>query len=147
MLGKTKTKKMFYLLLLVTFALSAIVAAITTRIFTKPASAILKRIIQDEIYVSWLTYLKFALYVVGISYGVRIDQIEDYTIPSNNYGNKGQILQLTLERWTLEVYRTIIESLQGLAWVLLVFFGVSLLIFMFVKIAEIIKRPKTVTEA
>jgi len=133
---------MFYLLLLVTFALSAIVAAITTRIFAKPASAILKRIIQDEIYVSWLTYLKFSLYVVGISSGVRINQIEDYINPRDNK-NEGQILQLTLERWTLEVYRTIIESLQGLAWVLLVFFTVALLIFMFVKIAEIIKRPKT----
>jgi hypothetical protein len=132
---------MFYTLLLVTFALSAIVSAITAKIFTKPSHAILKRIIQDDIHSSWLTYLKFTLYVVGISSGVRINEIEKYIKP-RDYKNEGNILELTSERWTLEVYRTVIEALQGLAWVLLVFFAVALLAFMVMRIVDIVKNKK-----
>jgi hypothetical protein len=33
------------------------------------------------------------------------------------------VLELTQERWILEVYRTIIETLQGIAWALLLFFS------------------------
>ena len=32
------------------------------------------------------------------------------------------VMQLNAARWTLEVYRTVIETLQGIAWMLLVFF-------------------------
>ena len=32
-------------------------------------------------------------------------------------------------RWTLEVYRTVIETLQGIAWMLLVVFVVALVAY------------------
>jgi hypothetical protein len=41
----------------------------------------------------------------------------------------------------LEVYRTIIESLQGIAWLLLVFFVIALLAYVIVRIFEM-KRGK-----
>jgi len=132
---------MFYTLLFVTFILSTCVAGLTARIFTKPAEVILRRIIQDSIHTSWLTYLRFALYVVGISSGVRINQIEAYINP-RDYKNEGKILELTTERWVLEVYRTIVESLQGLAWVLLVFFIAALVMFMIIRVAEILRKSK-----
>lgn len=132
---------MFYTLLFVTFLLSIGVAALTARIFTKPAEVILKRIIQDPIHNSWLTYLKFSLYVVGISSGVRINQIQAYLNP-RDVKNEGNVLVLTTERWVLEVYRTVIESLQGLAWVLLVFFLVALVMFMVIRVAELVRKAK-----
>jgi ABC-type arginine transport system permease subunit len=52
------------------------------------------------------------------------------------------VIQLTRDRWVLEVYRTIIESLQGLAWLLLVFFAVALLAFVIVRVFEL-KKGKT----
>jgi len=52
-----------------------------------------------------------------------------------------EIIQLTSERWVLEVYRTVIETLQGLAWVLLVFFLCALLAFVIVRIFEM-RRTK-----
>ena len=131
---------MFYTLLLVTFGIATSVSWITTRIFAKPADAILKRIIQDEIYASWLTYLKFALYVVGISSGVKLFQLERY-ITAPAWQNDAEIPELTPERWILELYRTVIETLQGLAWVLLVFFTIALLSFVVVRIFEL-KRFK-----
>ncbi|MGF1679177.1 MAG: hypothetical protein ACFCUX_08290 [Candidatus Methylacidiphilales bacterium] len=132
---------MFYTLLLVTFILSTLVAAITAQLFRKPAASILKRIIQDDIHSSWLTYLIFALYVVGISSGVRIYDIEKYIKPMD-YRGEGKILELTPERWVLEVYRTVIESLQGLAWVLLVFFVVALIMFMLIRVVELFKKAR-----
>ncbi len=131
---------MFYALLLVTFGIASGVSWITARLFTKPADAILRRIIQDEIYASWLTYLKFALYVVGISSGVKLFQLERY-ITAPSWQNDAKIPELTTERWILEVYRAVIETLQGLAWVLLVFFVIALLAFVVVRIVEF-KRAK-----
>lgn len=132
---------MFYALLLVTFAVAAGVSWLSVRIFSKPADVILKRIIQDDIYHSWLTYLKFALYVVGISAGVRIHELEQYISPQD-WKREGQVLVLNAERWTLEVYRTIIETLQGVAWVLLVYFVVALIAFVVVRIVEVWRKAK-----
>lgn len=132
---------MFYTLLIVTFAVATAVSWIAVKIFSRPADVILKRIIQDDIYRSWLTYLKFALYVVGISAGVRIRQLEQYINPQY-WRKEGDALALTPERWTLEVYRTIIETLQGIAWVLLVYFVVALIAFVAVRVVEIWRKSK-----
>lgn len=40
--------------------------------------------------------------------------------------DKTRIIALTTERWVLEVYRTIIETLQGFAVALLAYVGVRL---------------------
>jgi len=41
------------------------------RLFASPIDNILKRIIADDISSAWLKYMKFAIYVVGVSKGVR----------------------------------------------------------------------------
>ncbi len=132
---------MFYTLLLVTFAIAAAVSWICARIFARPAGAILRRLIQDEIHRSWLTYLVFALYVVGISRGVRITHLQQFISPQDGE-RRGVVLALTPERWTLEVYRTVIGALQGAASVLLVFFVVALVAFALVRLAESRRRPR-----
>jgi hypothetical protein len=124
-------------LLGVTFIISLIVSAIVAVMFAKPIDAILQRIISDVISQAWVKYVKFAIYVVGISSGVRIWELERYITPPQV--KDGQALALTRDRWVLEVYRTIIESLQGLAWMLLVFFAVALLAFVIVRVFELRK--------
>lgn len=126
---------MFYTLLLVTFLISFAVSAFVVSLFKEPADRIFQRIIQDDIASAWTTYLKFALYVVGISSGVRIEQIQRYIIKPE-FGQNTQLEELTTPKWVLEIYRTIIESLQGLASVLLCFFVISLLAFVFIKLSE-----------
>lgn len=105
--------------------------------FSKPIERILQRIIADEISQAWVKYLKFAVFVVGISSGVRIWELEKYITPPQ--ARDAQIIALTRDRWVLEVYRTIIESLQGLAWLLLVFFAVALLAFVILRVFELWK--------
>ena len=135
---------MFFTLLLATFTVAFLVSWLTTRLFSTAAERILKRIIQDEIATSWLTYLKFALLVVGISSGVRIHQLERF-ISTPAYNERAEILALTAERWTLEIYRTVIGGLQGLAWVLLVFFVVALFGFIVVRLIETLRRNRAET--
>jgi hypothetical protein len=131
---------MFYTLLLVTFTLSILVSWFVARIFSNPADLILRRIIQDDVCKSWSRYLMFAIYVVGISAGVRITELERYvTAPALPRG--GGIVELTTERWVVETYRTIIGTLQGLAWVLLIFFAFTLLAFVIVRVFET-RHPK-----
>ncbi len=125
---------MFITLLIVTFLIAFAVSSIVVLLFSKPLSSILDRIISDEISVVWLKYLKFAIYVVGISAGVRIYQLEKYI--TKPLGEGAQIVALNTDRWFLEIYRTVIGSLQGIAWMLLIFFVFALLAYVIVRIFE-----------
>ena len=125
---------MFLTLLLVTFLISALVSLLVVWLFTRPIARILKRIIADEISEAWVKYITFGLYVVGISSGVRVNELERYITrpPVEN----AEIIALTFERWVLEVYRTVISALEGLAAVLLIFFIVALIAFVIARIVE-----------
>ncbi len=78
---------MFIVLLIITFLISLLVCFIVARIFNKPIQGILNRLIEDNISGAWLTFLKFAIYVVGISAGVGIWQLERYITPTASKGN------------------------------------------------------------
>jgi hypothetical protein len=125
---------MFLTLLLVTFAIATVVSAVVAAVFRRPVKRILDRIIADDLSSAWLRYLMFALFVVGISSGVRVWDLEKYVTKPLVKG--AEIVELTRDRWILEVYRTVIDTLQGLAWVLLVFFVIALIAFVVVRIFE-----------
>jgi hypothetical protein len=132
---KKKEEHMFIALLGVTFLVSLFVSFIVIRSFSTPLDGILKRIIADEISGAWLKYLKFAIIVVGVSSGVRIRQLEQYI--TRWRGDEDQrVVELTGNRWILEIYRTVIETLQGIAWLLLVFFVIALIAYVIVKFTE-----------
>ena len=117
---------MFYYLIISTFALALLVSFIVMRLFSNSINAILARIIHDPIHEAWAKYTKFAGMVVGTSSGIRIYDMEKYITPLTYAENdKRIVIELTQERWVLEIYRTIIETLQGLAWMMLVFFMVA----------------------
>ena len=122
---------MFYLLLLVTFLVALLVCYIVSRLFNDSIYKILNLIVPEAINEAGLKYIKFAIYVVGISGGVRIGDLERYI--TSRYNNR-EVLQLTTERWTLEIYRTLIGSLQSIATVLLIFFVFTLIAYVILKI-------------
>ena len=121
---------MFITLLLVTFGIALTTTLITVRLFNKPISSILVHLVSGDLSSVWLRYIKFAMYVVGISGGVRVWELEKYITPREK--EIAPVL-LNADRWTLEVYRTIIETLQSVAWLLLVFFLFSLLAYVITK--------------
>jgi len=130
---------MFFALLIVTLLVAAFVSWLVARAFDRPITTILERIVGPEMAGAWAKYMKFAIYVVGVSGGVRIYELERY-LPQPEPKIPGGVVEppyqltLTLERWVLEVYRTVIETLQALAWMLLIFFLFALVAYVIVRI-------------
>jgi hypothetical protein len=121
---------MFLTLLVVTFAASIISCSVIVRLFRGPITRILDRIVSDELSAAWRRYMAFAIYVVGVSGGVRIWELEKYITARTD---EGVPVTLTGERWVLELYRTVIDTLQACAWLLLVFFVVTLIAYVVVR--------------
>lgn len=135
---------MFYYLIITTFILALGVSWLVMWLFSSSINQILARIIHDPIHQAWAKYTKFAGMVVGTSSGIRIYDMEKYITPIsyNGENQKTVILELTEQRWFLEIYRTIIETLQGLAWMMLLFFMVALIAYVIVRWSEMkYKKP------
>lgn len=133
---------MFLTLLLVTFLIAVATSALVASLFSRPVRKILDRLVSEELGATWKRYILFAIYVVGISGGVRVWELERYITPRT----KEEVpIILNSDRWVLEVYKTIIGTLQSVAWMLLVFFLFALLAYVVVRGFEL-RRIKSVTE-
>lgn len=128
---------MFYLLILSNFVIATLTSVVIIYMFSKSINKIMERIINDPINTTWAKYTKFAGLVVGISSGIRIYEMEKYITPLTYATDKATILELTTERWFLEIFRTLIETVQGLAWMFFVFFVISLLAYVVVRVSEL----------
>ena len=126
---------MFLFLLFVTLLAAAAVSLAVMWLFTKPIDGVLRRIIPDEISAAWSKYMKFAILVVGVSSGVQLRDLEKYINPTLG-GREIQSASLSFNRWIFELYRAAIETLQGIAWMLLVFFAFALIAYVIVRIGE-----------
>ena len=125
---------MFLTLLAVTLITAVLVSFGVAMLFRRSLLTIFNRILTPELVAAWYRYLTFAIYVVGVSGGVRIWEIEKYITPRS--GNEPAIV-LTNDRWLLELYRTVIATLQSTAWMLLVVFAVALIAVVIVRGQEL----------
>jgi hypothetical protein len=120
---------MFIQLLLITFLVAAATSTLAAMLFARPVKKILGRLVSEQLAPTWRRYILFAIYVVGISGGVRVWDVERYITPDK----EGKILELNADRWVIEIYKTVIGSLQSVAWMLLVFFLFALLAYVVVR--------------
>lgn len=121
---------MLLALLPATLVIAIAVSFTVARLFHHSIATILRRIVSEELSGAWQRYVTFAIYVVGISGGVRVWELEKYVNPR---GKDTPPIVLNTDRWTLEVYRTVIETLQSIAWMLLVFFVAMLIAYVVVR--------------
>lgn len=121
---------MFLTLLAVNFVVAFVVCFIVASIFRSPVTKIMQRLVAEDLYAAWSKYVTFAIYVVGLSGGVRIWELEKYVTPK---AEGKDVLELTQDRWVLEVYGTVIGTLQSIAWMLLLFFLFALIAYVIVK--------------
>ena len=127
---------MFLFFLFATFAAAAAMSFAVMWVFTKPIDRVLRRIIADEISSSWSKYMKFAIMVVGVSAGVQLRDLEKYISPTVGGREVQAATWPGFERWVFEIYRATIDTLQGIAWMLLVFFVFALIAYVIVRIGE-----------
>jgi hypothetical protein len=137
---------MFLLLLFATFAVAFGVSFAVMWLFTKPIDSVLQRIIADEISAAWSKYMKFAILVVGVSSGVPVHDLERYVSATLGGREVQSAASLGFDRWIFELYRAAIETLQGIAWMLLVFFVFALIAYVIVRIGEMRGESKTMRE-
>jgi hypothetical protein len=121
---------MFITLLVVTFGIALATSGVVVYLFRTPITAILGRVVSPELSGAWHRYLNFAIVVVGVSGGVRIWELEKYITAR---AEDGEPIVLNIDRWVLEVYRTLIGTLQSAAWLLLVFFVFALIAYVVVR--------------
>lgn len=121
---------MFLSLLAVTLAVALVLSLAVARGFRGPVSRILQRLVGEDLAPAWTRYVLFAVVIVGVSGGVRVYQLERYVTPREL---EAVPIVLNGDRWVLEVYGTVIGSLQGIAWTLLIFYLVSLIAYVLVR--------------
>lgn len=125
---------MFVALLGITFLVGLVISTLVAFLFTRPIRRIMARIVPDAISEAWVRYLIFAIYVVGIGGGVSLRRLERYVTPD---GEAGRVLELTGERWMVEIYSTVIGALGAITWMLLVFFVFALVAYVVVRVFEL----------
>jgi hypothetical protein len=133
---------MFLTLLLVTFLIALAASTLVASLFNRPVKKILDRLVSEELGATWKRYILFAIYVVGVSGGVRVWEIERYITPRSK---EDAPILLNSDRWVLEVYKTVVGTLQSVAWMLLVFFLFALLAYVVVRGFEL-RRERGVLE-
>ena len=128
---------MFIVLLAVTLGVSLLTAGVVVMFFRRPIRQILERIIGEQVAGAWQRFLTFSLFVVGVSAGVQIWKLEQYLRTEGaGPGVPGTPLPLSASALALEVYRTVILVLQGMAWALLMFFTIALVAFAILRRGE-----------
>ncbi len=128
---------MFITLLIVTFAIALATSLTIIRLFRSSIQSILDRVVSPELSGAWHRYLDFAVVVVGVSGGVRIWELEKYITARTL---ETDAIVLNSDRWVLEVYRTLIGTMQSAAWLLLVFFIFALIAYVIVRGFELRRR-------
>ena len=131
---------MFLTLLLATLTLALVVSVLVALFFRRPIQRILDRLVASDLSAAWLRYLLFAIVVVGVAGGVRIGSLARYIEPA---AHDQAPLVLNGDRWTLELYQTVIGTLQSTAWMLLIFFVFALLAYVIVRGLELRGTGKT----
>ncbi|MDN0075712.1 hypothetical protein QU481_12520 [Crenobacter sp. SG2303] len=129
---------MFYALLGATLVVALLTSIAVARFFDSAVNKILARIIGGDLADAWRKYLSFAIVVVGVQGGVRLWELEKYVTATR----ESAALELNGMRWTLEIYRTFIDTLQSIAWVLLLFFLAAMIAYVIVRAIELKHEQK-----
>ena len=122
---------MFYALLIVTLAVALVTSLLVARFFSDAITKILNRIIGPDLTEAWRKYMSFAIVVVGVSGGVNMWEIQKYL-----QNGREQTLELNGPRWTIEIYRTAIDTLSQISWVMLLFFLCAMVAYVIMRVAE-----------
>jgi len=114
---------MFVSLLLANVAASFLACLGIALIFYFPLAQLLRNQFSADAASVWIKFILFAVFVVGISVGTRIWELERYADPRSG----GAISQDVL---ALEVYKTVIATLQVDGFLLFVLLALVGLIYL-----------------
>ena len=128
----------FELGFIVSFVTAGLVSFVVASVCETPLSILIRRIIQNDTSCIFTRYVRYATYLVGISYGVRVDPLSSEL--------KAHILErlpnLRLPdfpewwMWLIGIMTIIMQSLTAIASMYLVFFIFGLIAYITVNVRE-----------
>jgi hypothetical protein len=124
----------FLQLLAVSFVVSVLASTAVVLLFDHPIRLMCRHLVGDTLSAAWHRFLRFGLLVTGLSSGVSMWTLEKYVTPRSN---EAEVVVLNADRWTLEVYRSAIGTLQATACALFTFFLFALIAHVILKLAQL----------
>lgn len=110
---------MFIALFGASFLLALALSATIAWLSREAMDTVLRRFVVDPLVCSGFEkYIRFAIVVVGISSGTRAKALQEY-ISAAEWNKPALQAALTQEFWTLELYRTVLGTLEAVAGLLL----------------------------
>ena len=111
---------MFVALFVASFILALALSITVAWISREAIDSILRRFVTDSaVRAGFEKYIRFAIVVVGISGGTRVRVLQEY-LAASDLNKAAMAAQVTQEFWVMEIYRTILGTLEGIAMLLLV---------------------------
>ena len=141
---------MFLTLLVAEVIISFATSWYILRILSQSIAIILNRITSDETSRAWLKFVKFAIYVAGVSSGVRVTEkdIEELMrIMEVGFAGLGSRLYMyVISRLAFEMCESVIGALRGIFWFLAYFFIAVAIAFAIIRVVELIKSKPAETQ-
>src|SRR3989344_8571416 len=129
---------MFFALILGTFALAVATSFVVERAMRKPVSEILGKIVGD-LADAWQQYASLGIYVMGISYGAPVSRLREYIRVDSEFLKREP---LDMPHMMLNMYETVIETLQGVTTLLLAFFVFTMIAYVILRALEVRAEKK-----
>ena len=111
---------MFVVLFLVTLVVALIVSYIIAKASSYPIENVLNHFFASHLSAAFAKYLQLAIVLVGVCAGTRARALQDY-ISAPDYNKRVMLEQLTQEFWVMELYRTVVGTLEGILWLMFLF--------------------------
>ena len=128
----------FELSFTVSLVTAGLVSFCVASVCEKPLSILMRRIIQNESSSALTRYVRYATYLVGISYGVRGDPLSSelrmHILESISIRHLPNFPEWWM--WLIGILTIIMQSLTAIASMYLVFFIFGLIAYIAVKVVE-----------
>ncbi len=133
---------MIVALFAVSFVIALGLSVIVAWISREAIDSILGRFVADYVVrAGFEKYIRFAIVVVGISGGTRVRALQEY-ISAPAWNKTALEAALTQEFWAMELYRTVIGTLEGIVGLLLLCIFLALIAPVVVRMLKT-EPPKT----
>ncbi|HJV05710.1 MAG TPA: hypothetical protein VJ642_00125 [Chromobacteriaceae bacterium] len=133
---------MFFALFGATVIVALATSLAAARFFDVAVNKILQKTLGPDLTEAWRKYIYFAIFVAGLSGGVRQWELEKYLPPAPGKGSGA--MELTGARWLLEIFNTLTEALRSIALIMLMFFLCAMMAYV---IAQALARRQQQSHA
>jgi uncharacterized membrane protein len=141
---------MFLILLVAEVILSLGISWCIVRILSQSIEKIISRITSDATSRAWLKFVKFAIYVAGVSGGVRLVEkdVEEFLgmMERGIEGVDPLMYRYVIARLAVEICGAAIGTLRGIFWFLSYFFIAVAIAFVIIRVTELIKSKPADTQ-